>query len=99
MVDVVTALGGEIARSTERIEITGIGGVLPDHGAIFARRSGTTARFVASILAVAPGPWTLDGDDQLARRPMEDLYRSLESIGVRVERRIGDRSLPVVIRG
>jgi 3-phosphoshikimate 1-carboxyvinyltransferase len=99
MIDVGTAFGAEIARAKGQIEITGISGVLPERGEIFARRSGTTARFVASILAATPGPWTLDGDEQLARRPMEDLYRSLESIGVRVERRFGGLSLPVVIRG
>ena len=50
----------------------------PVTGHAFARQSGTTARFVAPVLALAPGPWELDGDAQLAARPMEDLYRSLE---------------------
>jgi 3-phosphoshikimate 1-carboxyvinyltransferase len=99
MIDAVSELGAEIVRSPNRIDIVGIAGRIPRAGSIFARRSGTTARFVAPVLAFAPGPWTLEGDPQLASRPMEDLYRALESVGAHVQRAVGDLSLPVIING
>jgi 3-phosphoshikimate 1-carboxyvinyltransferase len=99
MIDAAAALGAKIEVGSNAISVAGVGGAIPSTGSVFARRSGTTARFVAPVLALSPGPWVLDGDDQLAARPMEDLYRSLEAIGASVDRPVGGRSLPVEIRG
>jgi len=99
MIDVATSLGAAVDIGSHSLTVTGVGGVIPPTGSIFARRSGTTARFVAPVLASVPGPWTLAGDDQLAARPMEDLYCSLEAVGATVVRPADGRSLPVEIRG
>jgi 3-phosphoshikimate 1-carboxyvinyltransferase len=99
MIDVAVELGATVAHRGDTITVDGIAGLLPSSGAVFARRSGTTARFIAPILALAPGPWVLDGDAQLAARPMEDLYRALESVGANVVRDRAGRSMPVEIRG
>ena len=99
MTDCVTALGAKVSLEGGRGEVRGIAGRLPDSGEAFARQSGTTARFVAPVLALAPGPWRLGGDAQLAGRPMEDLYAALRSLGARVEGPTDGRSLPVEIRG
>jgi 3-phosphoshikimate 1-carboxyvinyltransferase len=100
MLDCVRALGATVRDDGGgSLEVEGISGLVPCAGRCFARQSGTTARFVAPVLALAPGPWLLDGDAQLAARPMGDLYGALRELGAEVSQEHEDSSLPAVIRG
>ena len=102
MLGCVRRLGAtvELDATGTDARITGIDGIVPGSGEVFARQSGTTARFIAPVLALASGPWRLDADPQLRSRPMEDLFQALRRLGARVTA-IGpiDDSLPVVIEG
>jgi 3-phosphoshikimate 1-carboxyvinyltransferase len=60
-----------------------------------ARLSGTSARFLLPVLALAAGPATLDGAPPLRARPMRPLLDALRSLGATV---VGD-ALPVSVRG
>jgi len=99
MVDCVRALGATVHLDGPTAEVTGIAGRIAPGGSAFARQSGTTARFIAPVLALAPGPWRLDGDAQLRARPMDDLFDALRRLGASVEPETAGQSLPVDITG
>lgn len=62
-------------------------------GTVDAGASGTTARLLAAVAALADGAVVIDGSPQLRRRPMRGLCDALRSLGADVD---GDR-LPVTI--
>ena len=64
-----------------------------------ARLSGTTARFVLPLLALAAGPVRLDGAPPLRRRPMADGIAALGQLGVDVVEEGEPGHLPVVVHG
>ncbi|MDH4118754.1 MAG: 3-phosphoshikimate 1-carboxyvinyltransferase [Acidimicrobiia bacterium] len=66
--------------------VLGTGGLLtaPDE-VLDAAASGTTARFVTAIAALADGPVTIDGTPRMRRRPIGPLVDAMEHLGIRVE--------------
>jgi 3-phosphoshikimate 1-carboxyvinyltransferase len=68
------------------LRVRGCGGRPPLDGAILdARLSGTTARFIAPVAALARGTIVLDGAEPLRRRPMGALLDALDALGAGVE--------------
>ena len=59
--------------------------------------SGTTARFLTAVAALAPGPVRIDGTRRMRERPIEDLTVALSEAGVRIETSGG--YFPVTVRG
>ena len=88
MIDCLRSLGiavrfEDFARS---LEVEGCGGRIPITSATLdVRQSGTTARFVTPLVALAKGHFRIDGDAQMRARPMGDLVDALGQIGARVE--------------
>jgi 3-phosphoshikimate 1-carboxyvinyltransferase len=79
----------------DRLVVVGTGGRLPAGPLeVFVGQSGTTGRFVLPMLALGPGPYRLDGADQLRQRPFGPLAQALRSLGAEVD---GDE-LPIVVR-
>ena len=66
---------------------------------IDARQSGTTSRFILAALALTPGEWLLDGDDQLRARPFVDQIAALHGLGARIEGVDGPDRLPLLVTG
>ena len=101
MLDCIRALGAEVVLSSESTvaTVTGTAGRLERAGKVNARQSGTTARFIAPVLALSKGPWELDGSNQLRARPMADLFVALKRLGVQVVTTGAEMSLPVLISG
>lgn len=58
-------------------------------------QSGTTSRFLAAVAALGPGPYVLDGDEQLRARPFGPLAAALRSLGADIS---GER-LPLRVEG
>lgn len=80
--------------------VSGTGGRLPARPvAVDARQSGTTARFVAPLLALGAGPYRLDGSEQLRARPMGPTFDVLAQLGARVEPAGEPGRLPVGVVG
>ena len=113
MVAALTELGVDISRRSEPGESSQHGSVpvlavagLRGHLTAVGRTlqcglAGTTSRFLAALLALGPGPNTLDGAARLRARPMGPLLSALRSLGTDV---VGagsgdDDTLPVEIRG
>ncbi|MCC5952408.1 MAG: 3-phosphoshikimate 1-carboxyvinyltransferase [Acidimicrobiia bacterium] len=100
MIAAVTALGAEVRRSGDTLEVTGVGGRWRDGATtVDARLSGTTSRFVLASLVLAKGPVTLDGAPPLRARPMADGLAALVALGADVRPLGPDGHLPVEVRG
>ncbi len=83
----IQTLGFDTAVDEEnaQITITGMGGVVPGPGnSIYVGSAGTAARFLTAYLGITPGTWHLDASQQMRRRPMGPLIRSLETLGCEV---------------
>ncbi len=61
--------------------------------------AGTTSRFITALAALGPGPYTIDGDPPLRRRPMAPLHDSLRALGARIEPDGEWGQLPVTVSG
>jgi 3-phosphoshikimate 1-carboxyvinyltransferase len=61
--------------------------------------AGTTSRFVTALAALGPGPYTVDGEPPLRRRPMGPLHDSLAALGAAVEAGAEWGHLPVTVSG
>lgn len=83
----VQELGFEtrVNEEEKRIEVTGLGGVVPKKEAsIYVGSAGTAARFLSAYLGVSHGTYHLDASEQMRRRPMAPLLASLKSLGCEV---------------
>jgi 3-phosphoshikimate 1-carboxyvinyltransferase len=101
MLGVLAALGlGVLAdRPAALVEVAGCGGQVPPGPArADARSSGTTARFVAPLLALGSGRYRLDGSQQLRARPMADGIEGLRALGVDVREEGEPGHLPLEVR-
>ena len=81
-------------------DVVGTGGVLePGPMELHAGLAGTTSRFVTALAALGPGPYTIDGEPPLRRRPMGPLHDSLAALGATVEPGELPGHLPVTVSG
>ncbi len=81
-------------------DIVGTGGVWPRRPiTLQAKLAGTTSRFVTALAALNGGPFTIDGDPPLRRRPMEHLHDALVALGATVEAGEEWGHLPVTVEG
>lgn len=100
MAGAIASFGAEVEASwhTGTVRVRGIG-ESPIKGPLTlqANQSGTTGRFLLAVAATGTGAITVDGDEQLRTRPINDLTDALVSLGVRVEVPSPTRSLPAVV--
>lgn len=101
MVDAALALGATVDQGDDgtTLRITGTAGLLPERASIFAKISGTTARFVAPVLATGRGTYGLDGGSALRARPLGPLVDALRQLGATVIEQGEPGHLPVVVSG
>lgn len=105
MIDCLGRLGVAVSldAEAERATVQGVGGRWPvPAAALDARQSGTTARFLPPSLALAEGPYTLDGAAQLRARPFGPLVGALRALGASVagaDPGGSEEHLPLVVRG
>ena len=102
MLDCVERLGAgvRVDRAAGVVEVDGIGGRLAAGPVeLHAMLSGTTARFVAALLALGPGPYRLDGGEPLRARPMGPVLDAVRQLGATVVEEGGVGRLPVTVQG
>ncbi len=97
MVGCLEALGVRIdVDPTERVMVVhGTSGELQGGGTLWVGQSGTTARFLLPLAAMASGGAVVDGADQIRVRPQRDLLVALRALGAQSEHLGGDGQLPV----
>ena len=80
--------------------VTGGGGTIPrERASVFVGNSGTTARFLAPMMALGRGVYELDGDEAMRSRPIQPLLDAMKALGARAESVRGNGCLPVRIEG
>ncbi|HUP31096.1 MAG TPA: 3-phosphoshikimate 1-carboxyvinyltransferase, partial [Usitatibacter sp.] len=80
----------------ERVRVHGVGagrGFPVKRASIFLGNSGTTARSLAAVLALADGHYELHGVPRMHERPIGDLVDALRPLGARIEYR-GNAGFP-----
>jgi 3-phosphoshikimate 1-carboxyvinyltransferase len=86
MIDCLRGLGIEIEVEGDQVSVHGRGGEIPATEAkLDVRSSGTTARFIAPVVALGRGRYELDAAAPMRRRPMAPMFEALRSLGVEVE--------------
>jgi 3-phosphoshikimate 1-carboxyvinyltransferase len=103
MLDCLVRLGAgvDVDREGAAVVVDGLGGrgLPPGPIELDARQAGTTARFLLPVLALGPGPYRLDGDEQLRARPMGPGIEAARRLGATVEEVGAAGHLPVDVRG
>lgn len=102
MAGCLQTLGIEVGLDTEAASATvrGCSGEIPAGPAtVDVRLSGTTARFVAPLLALGAGEYVMDGRPAFRARPMGPLLDSLRGLGVKVDELGQAGHLPARIHG
>ncbi|MDQ4044141.1 MAG: 3-phosphoshikimate 1-carboxyvinyltransferase [Chloroflexota bacterium] len=70
-------------EASRTMGIEGAGGRIPASSAdLFIGNSGTTARFLAAVVALGTGRYRIDGDEAMRRRPIGPLLDALRQLGV-----------------
>ncbi|MBV1852964.1 3-phosphoshikimate 1-carboxyvinyltransferase [Catellatospora sp. NEAU-YM18] len=101
MLGCVEALGArvEIDEQTSTVIVDGIDPRSAAPAALYARQSGTTARFVLPVLALGSARRVLDADPQLRDRPFGPLVAALRELGAVVEEPLRPDHLPLAVTG
>lgn len=99
MVSCLRNLGFTIFPEGDCLLVRGEGGVIPAGQALLnAENSGTTMRFLTSLVALGKGDYILDGSPRMRERPIEDLLAGLNSLGVKARSVNENGSPPVSVR-
>lgn len=83
--EAMQALGLRVTRQADEMRIESQGLQSPTSGVLNCRNSGTTIRLLSGLLAGAGFEVTLDGSEQLRRRPMRRVTEPLRRMGARIE--------------
>jgi 3-phosphoshikimate 1-carboxyvinyltransferase len=84
----------------QRFEVTGGAGKIPVlRASIFVGNSGTTARFLAPMLALGHGVYELDGNEAMQTRPMLPLLEAMKSLGAKATSIKGNGCPPIRVEG
>ncbi len=93
------AFGARVEHANEVILVEGCGPRTPED-VVNVENSGTTLRFMTSILAAAPeGHSVLTGDVSIRKRPMQPLLDTLGQLGVKAWSTRGNGCAPIVVGG
>lgn len=98
MRDGLRRLGVLIDDADDPWLVLGTGGeISTPQGVLDVGASGTTARFLTAVAALASGEVTIDGTERMRERPIGDLASALGQAGVEV--RTSDGFLPLTVGG
>ena len=97
---VCEALGANINRTDEYLEVVGTAGKLHNSSEvpIDLANSGTTLRLMTSVAALSDNEVTLTGDDSLKTRPMGLLMGALRPLGVETVSLNDNDKAPILIK-
>jgi 3-phosphoshikimate 1-carboxyvinyltransferase len=100
MLVALAELGIDVVAEGTTLRVEGSGGRVPGGPVeLDARLSGTTARFLAPVLAAGAGPYRLDGRPAMRARPMGPVIDALRSLGTDVVEEGEPGHLPITISG
>lgn len=90
----------EVDELSKKVSVTGLGGQIPNkNGEIYVGSAGTAARFLTAMLGLSDGEYTIQASQQMKARPMEPLFKALESMGASFTYLETEYCLPVRVQG
>ena len=91
-------LGFTIRQSGKSARVFGQGGKIPARRAqLNTINSGTTLRFLTTLVSLGEGLYSLDGNQRMRQRPVEPLLGSLRELGVDASSRQGNGCPPLQV--
>jgi len=94
-----TAMGARLTASGDGMSIVGVKPRAPED-VVNVENSGTTLRFMTSVLSLAKeGDSVLTGDSSIRSRPMQPLLDALGSLGVRAWSAPNNGRAPIIVKG
>ncbi len=87
----------EVQREQKRIILRNQ--PIADGAHIYVNSAGTAARFLTAYLGTMDGSFFVDASEQMRRRPMQELLRTMESLGARFSYEKEEGRLPYWIQG
>lgn len=98
--EAVVTLGARAERTADGLYIEGgVGRLHEPERLIDVGNSGTGIRLLSGYVAAIDGLTVLQGDESIARRPMDRVAVPLRLMGAHVDGREGGRFTPLVVRG
>jgi 3-phosphoshikimate 1-carboxyvinyltransferase len=100
MIDSLQRLGIRVERTDDGriLRVHGCGGRIPaDSADLYIANSGTSVRFLTSLVALGRGTYRLDGTPRMRERPIQDLLDGLAQLGVDARSETRSGCPPVVI--
>jgi 3-phosphoshikimate 1-carboxyvinyltransferase len=83
-----------------RFDVTGAGGRIPaERASVFVGNSGTTARFLAPVMALGRGVYELDGNEAMQKRPIQPLLDAMAALGANAASLRGNGCPPIRVEG
>ena len=98
MIGCLRRLGVDVETGARGFEVRS-SGTLTGGGRLDVRASGTTARFITAVAALAGGPSLIDGTARMRERPIGPLVAALRDLGAEVEADRGGEFPPVRVGG
>lgn len=101
MIDSLQRLGLQVQHDAVActVDIIGCGGQIPNHQAdLWLENSGTSIRFLTAMCALGHGVYRLDGNERMRERPIGELVKGLQQLGVDLQCELGTECPPVVVR-
>jgi 3-phosphoshikimate 1-carboxyvinyltransferase len=98
MTEALIAMGVRIHEpDATTFVVQGTGRLQPPSKPLFLGNSGTSTRFLTAVVALVQGDVTVDGDENMRKRPIKPLVQALAQLGV--EASMETACPPVVIKG
>ena len=101
LIDALGTLGIEVHHDRENcsIRVDGRGGQIPASTAdLYVANSGTSVRFLTSMVTLGSGTFRLHGSPRMHQRPIQDLLDALGQLGADAKSETGSGCPPVVVR-
>jgi len=97
MIEALRQLGIAVEEAGDgNIRVRGCSGEIPSRSAqLFVGNAGTAMRFLTAALTLGSGSYTIDGDERMRKRPIQDLLDGLSQLGADV-RTINETGCPPV---
>jgi 3-phosphoshikimate 1-carboxyvinyltransferase len=99
-IDALRQMGIEIEVNRTDVRVYGKAGRLESCDApIYLGNSGTSMRLLTAVAALGKGTYTLTGTARMQMRPIKDLLKALQEMGVRAQALNGNGCPPVEVTG
>jgi 3-phosphoshikimate 1-carboxyvinyltransferase len=100
MAEALRAMGVSVAEPDDTtFVVTSSGRLKPPQSPLFLGNAGTATRFLTAALALSQGPFVVDGDEHMRKRPIKPLVEALRALGVDIDAPTGCPPVHIQAKG